>query len=185
MPGQIVASVIILTLAFSVGAGLPSGTGAHQPDRAAGQDHPQAGATSSKHKYTQSSGWISCGAIPYRGWEGRRNQEGSVLKCSDGAKVYDVEDSYTSARAAEAEHIARLEEKGPKRKPWRIARTESLGDATIIEFAEPVSVLAKENASNNWAIMWRRDKSLFLIYGPDREHVIDYYQTRYVGGVMK
>jgi hypothetical protein len=105
------------------------------------------------------------------------------LKCSDGAKVYDVEDTYTSARAAEAERKARLEEKGPKPKPkpWRIARTESLGDATIVEFAEPVSVGLKEDASNHWAIMWTRDRSLFLICGPDREHVIDYYQRRHGG----
>jgi hypothetical protein len=103
------------------------------------------------------------------------------LKRSGGAKVYAVEDSYTSARAAEAARKSRLEEKGPERKPWRIARTESLGDATIVEFAEPVSVRLKEDASNHWAIMWTRDRSIFMIYGPDREHVIDYYQRRHSG----
>jgi hypothetical protein len=185
MPGQILPRATILALAISVGAGLASGTGAHQPDRAAGQDQPNAGATNSEHKYTPFYGWNACGGIPYEGYDGQLSQEGSAWKCGDGAIVYDVTDSYTSARAAEAERMARLEEKGPKRKPWRIARTESLNDATIIEFAEPVSVRAKENAPNHWAIMWMRDRSLFLIYGPDREHVIDFYQTRYVGGVRK
>jgi hypothetical protein len=107
------------------------------------------------------------------------------IKCGDGAKVYAVTDTFTSARAAEAERMARLEGKGPKRKPWRIARTESLGDATIVEFAEPVSVSLKEDASNHWAIMWTRDRSLFLICGPDREHIIDYYQMRHSGGAKK
>ena len=185
MPGQILARVTILTLAFSVGAGLAKGTGAQQPDRSVGQDQPNAGATNSEHKYTPFYGWNACGGIPYEGYDGRLSQEGSAWKRSDGAVVYDVTDTYTSARAAEADRLARLQEKEPKPKPWRIAQTESLGDATIIEFAEPVSIRAKENASNHWAIMWTRDKSLFLIYGPDREHVIDYHQTRYVGGVMK
>jgi hypothetical protein len=27
--------------------------------------------------------------------------------------------------------------------------------------------------------VWAREASLFLIYGPDREHVMDFYQTRY------
>jgi hypothetical protein len=43
--------------------------------------------------------------------------------------VYDVIDEFTSARAAEEERMARLMEKGPKHKPWRIAQVESLGDA--------------------------------------------------------
>ena len=103
------------------------------------------------------------------------------MKCGDGTKVYAVTDTYTSARAAEAESKERLEEKAPTRKPWRIARTESLGDATIVEFAEPVSVGLKEDASNHWAIIWTRDRSLFLISGADREHVIDYYQMRHSG----
>ena len=154
---------------------------ASAPDRVSGQDHPKSGDTNSGHKYTKFTGWVACGGIPYEGYDGRLSQEGLALKCSDGAKVYAVTHTYTSARAAEAERKERLEEKGPKRKPWWIKGTESLGDATIVEFAEPVSVSLKEDASNHWAIMWTRDRSLFLICGPDQEHVIDYYQRRHSG----
>jgi hypothetical protein len=38
-----------------------------------------------------------------------------------------------------------------------------------------------KDAANHWAIMWTRDRSLFFIYGPDREHVIDYYQKCHSG----
>ena len=176
IPGQRLRRAAILTLTFYVVAGMASA-----PDRASGQDHSQADATNSGHKYTKITGWVGCRGIPYEGYDGRLSQEGSAWKCGDGAKVYAVTHTYTSARAAEAERKERLEEKGPKRKPWRIARTESLGDATIVEFAEPVSVSLKEDASNHWAIMWTRDRSLFLICGPDREHVIDYYQWRHSG----
>jgi hypothetical protein len=173
-PGQISRRATILTLTFYVVAGMASA-----PDRASGQGHPKSDDTNSEHKYTPYTGWVACGGIPYEGYDGRLSQEGSALKRSDGAKVYSVTYTYTSARAAEAERKERLEEKGPKRKPWRIAWTEPLGDATIVEFAEPVSVSLKEDASNHWAIMWTRDRSLFLICGPDREHVIDYYQRRH------
>jgi hypothetical protein len=173
---QILRRATILTLTFYVVAGMASA-----PDRASGQDHSQAGATNSSHKYTKYTGWVGCRGIPHEDYDGRLGQEGLALKCSDGAKVYDVAYTYTSARAAEADRKERLEEKGPKPKPWRIARTESLGDATIVEFAEPVSVSIKEDASNYWAIIWSRDRSLFLICGPDREHVIDYYQRRHSG----
>ena len=177
---QILRRATILILTFYVVAGMASA-----PDRASGQDHPKAGATNAEHEYTPLSVWNACRGIPYEGYEGRLSQEGSALKCSDGAEVYAVEDNYTSARAAEAERRERLEEKGPKPKPWRIARTESLSDATIVEFAEPVSVSLKEDASNHWAILWTRDRSLFLIYGPDREHVIDYYQRRHSGDAKR
>ncbi len=180
MPGQISLRATILTLAFSVGAGL-----APAPYRASGQDHSQAGATNSDHKYTRFTGWVACRGIPYEGYDGRLGQEGLALKCSDGAKVYAVTQTYTSARAAEADRKERLEEKGQTRKPWRIARTASLGDATIVEFAEPVSVSLNEDASNHWAIIWTRDRSLFLICGADREHVIDYYQKRHSGGAKR
>jgi hypothetical protein len=178
---QILRRAAILTLAFYVVAGLASGSSGRPPDRAAGQDHPQAGVANSKHEYTPLSDWNACGVISHENYDGWVSQGGSALKCGDGAKVYAVVDDYTSARAAKAERKARLEGKGPKPKPWRIARTESLGDATIVEFAEPVSVRAEEDASNHWAIMWTRDRSLFLIYALDREHVIDFYQMRHSG----
>jgi len=174
--GQILRRATILTLTFYVVAGIASA-----PDLASGQDQSQAGATNSSHKYTRYTGWVGCRGIPHEGYDGRLGQEGLALKCSDGAKLYDVTYTFTSSRAAEADRKERLEEKEPNRKPWRIARTESLGAATIVEFAEPVSVGATEDAPNHWAIMWTRDRSLFLICGPDREHVIDYYQKRHSG----
>jgi hypothetical protein len=62
---------------------------------------------------------------------------------------------------------------------------EPFGDATVVEFAEPVSVGTKDDASNRWAVMWARDKTLLSIYGPDREHVINFYQTRHDGDAKK
>lgn len=176
IPGQRLRRAAILTLTFYVVAGMASA-----PDRASGQDHSQADAKNSEHKYTRFTGWVGCRGIPYEDYDGRLGQVGLALKCSDGAKVYAVTHTFTSARAVEAERKSRLEGKWPGRKPWRIERTESLGDATIVEFAEPVSGGLKEDASNHWAILWTRDRSLFLIYSPDREHVIDFYQMRHSG----
>jgi hypothetical protein len=125
------------------------------------------------------SSWIACGAIPYRGYDGYGGvQRGEGWKRDDGVIVFSVTDGFTTARAAEAERQARLQEKGSALRPWRIARTEPLGVATIIEFAEPVSIRSNIAAPCRWAIMWTRDKALLSIYGPDREHVVDFYQTR-------
>jgi hypothetical protein len=176
--GQVTLRGAILALACSVGVGPVSGSNTYTPDCSVDQDRPGAGDKYSEHKYTQSSMWSACGVISYEGYDGWTSQGGTALKCADGAMVYDVIDEFTSSRAAKAERMARLVEKGPKHKPWRIARTESLGVATVVEFAEPVSVGTNDGASNRWAVMWTRDKALFSIYGPDREHVIDYYQTR-------
>jgi hypothetical protein len=185
MPGQILLRATIFALACSTGAALVSASSEPPSDHSAAQDHPKASATNSKHKYTQLSNWVACGVISSEGYDGWTSQGGVAWKCDEGATVYDVIDEFTSARAAEAERIARLEEKGPKHKPWRIARTEPLGDATIVEFAEPVSVRTNEDASNRWAVMWRRDKALLSIYGPDREHVINFHQTHHGGDAKK
>ena len=180
IPGQILLRATILALACSMGAALVSASSGP-----AAQDHPKATATNSEHKYTPLSNWVACAVISVRGYDGWTSQGGAAWKCDDGATVYDVLDEFTSARAAKAERMARLEEKGPKHKPWRIARTEPLGDATIVEFTEPVSVGTKDDASNQWAVMWARKATLLSIYGPDREHVIDYYQTRHGGDAKK
>lgn len=183
--GQITLRATILALACSIGAALTSQSNAYPADRSVGQDLSIARDTNSKHKYTPLFAWNACGGIPYLDWEGRLNQEGQAWKCDDGAIVYFVTDGFTSDRAAEAERRARLAEQRPEGKPWRIARTDLLGDAVIVEFAKPVSVGVKEDASNHWVIMWARDRALFSIYGPDREHVIDFYETRYRGETKK
>jgi hypothetical protein len=147
-----------------------------------GQDGRETGAKNSPHRYRRSSRWIACGFIEYPGYDGRIDAEGDVWKCDDGATVHVVKEGYTSSRAADAKRLARLEAKDIAAKPWRIAQTVSLNEATIVELAEPVLY---RGASSKWVIIWVRDTSLFLIYGPDREHVMDVYQTRYGGDVKK
>jgi hypothetical protein len=183
--GQPTLRVAILALACSIGGALTSQSNAYPADRSVGQDPSRARDTNSKHKYTPLLTWNACGGIPYSGWEGRLNQEGQAWKCDDGATVYFVTDGFTSDRAAETERKARLAEQGLEGKPWRIARTDTLGDAVIVEFAKPVSVGVEEDASNHWMIMSAHDKSILSIYGPDREHVIDFYETRYRGESKK
>jgi len=177
--GQITLRATILALACSIGAAQTPQSNAYPADRSVGQDSSIARDTNSKHKYTPLLTWNACGGIPYIGWEGRLNQEGQAWKCDDGATVYFVTDGFTSDRAAEAERRARLAEQGLEGKPWRIARTDSVGDAVIVEFAKPVSVGVEEDAPNHWVITWARDKSILSIYGPDREHAMDFYETRY------
>src|SRR5262245_49124699 len=82
IPGRILMIATILTLAFSVVAGLASGSSGRPPDRVSGQDHPKAVATNSEHKYTRSTGWVACGRIPYEGYDGRISQEGLAWNCS-------------------------------------------------------------------------------------------------------
>jgi len=154
-------------------------------DRSVEQDPSIARDTNSKHQYTPLYNWNACGGVPSSGWEGRIDQEGQAWKCDDGAIVYFVTDDFTSDRAAEAERKARLAEQGPEPKPWWIARTELLGEAVVVEFAEPVSVGVKEDAPTHWVIMWAHDKSILSIYGPDREHAMDFYETRYRGQAKK
>jgi hypothetical protein len=177
MPGRIFLRVTILAMACSAGAASFSTSNARPQDHSAGQDPPKTSGTNSGHNYTPSSNWNVCGVIPYSGYDGWTHQGGAAWKCDDGAIVYDVTDEFTSARAAKAESLARLQEKRPERKPWRIAQTEPLGAATIIEFAEPAPVI-NEAAPCKWAVMWKRNEALFLIYGPDRDHVVDFYQRR-------
>jgi len=177
-PGRILLRVTILATACCAGAATFSTSNANPQDHSVGQDRPKTSDTNSKHKYTPFSFWNACGVIPYDGYEGWIDQAGRVWKCDDGATVFDVTDDFTTARAAETERRTRLLEKGPKPKPWRIARTEPLGAAMIIEFAEPVSVGNDVALPCQWAVMWKRNEALLSIYGPDREHVVDFYQTR-------
>jgi hypothetical protein len=59
----------------------------------------------------------------------------------------------------------------------QIAQIEPIGDALLIELASPVRV-AEEPASSKWVCLWTEETSVVLIYGPDREHVIDYFRIR-------
>jgi hypothetical protein len=148
--------------------------GAHAISHSVDQDDRKASATNPTHRYKRSSRWITCGAIEYPGYDGCIGASGNVWKCHHGATVQVVKEGCTSSRAAEAKRLARLEAKDMAAKPWRIEQTETLDEATIVELAEPVSF---HGVSSKWVIMWVRDNSLFLIYGPDREHVMDVYQT--------
>jgi hypothetical protein len=58
-------------------------------------------------------------------------------------------------------------------------------DATIIEFATPAPAPTDNAAPCWWAVIWARDKALSLICGPDREHVVDFYQTHSEPGAKK
>jgi hypothetical protein len=152
---------------------------AYAQARSAIQDTHKIGAVNSPHQYTPLSITFACGVRPYEGYDGRIASIRTEWKCDDGAMVYSVKEDFGSSRGAEVERLARLNAKSPEDKPWRIAQTESVGGITIVELAEPVSFGPNTAASNQWVVMRARGASLFLIYGPDREHVIDYYQSHH------
>lgn len=182
IPGQITLRATALALAcFVVTAPISGGNklSAYPQDRSAAQDGGKIGATNSPHRYTELSVTIACGVIPYEGYDGWIGSQREEWKCDDGAIVYSVTENFRSSRGAEAERMARLNAKAPAHKPWRIAQTASVGDITIVELAEPVSFGSGTGASSQWVATRARGASLFLIYGPDREHVIDHYQSRH------
>ena len=188
IPGLITLRAIALVLACSVGA-MPvsewNKMGVSQPSLSVNQDGHEAVATNSPHHYTLASRWIACGAIEYKGYDGCVGEEGNVWTCDDGARIYVIKKGCTSSHAAQAKLLERLQAEDKEHEPWRITHTESLGAATVVELAEPVSPRTKEAGSSKWVIIWVRDTSLLLIYGPDREHVMDYYQTHYAGDARK
>lgn len=182
IPKQITPPVTALVLAcFIVVApvSVPNALSANSPGRSRDQDVSQAGATKSPHQYTPGSITNACGVIPYEGYEGWTNSGTSEWKCVDGARVYLVHEDYVSSRGAKAERLARLKGKAPAHKPWRIAQTEAVGDTTVVELDTPVSFGAEEATPSKWVIMRARGASIFLICGPDREHVMDFYQSRH------
>jgi hypothetical protein len=182
IPGQITLRATALALTCIVGAAPISGSnilGAFPLNQSVDQDGRKADAANSPHQYTPLSVMKVCGAIPYIGFEGYVNSEIASWKCDDGANLHAAVEGFTSFHAAEAERMARLRGEGKVGKPWKIAHTDLIDGATIVELAEPVTLWDKEAASSQWVVMWAREASLFLIYGPDREHVMDFYQTRY------
>jgi hypothetical protein len=182
IPGQITLRATALALTCIVGTAPISGSnilGAFPLNHLVDQDGRKADAANSPHQYTPVSVTFVCGVIPYSGYEGRVNSEIELWKCDDGAKLHDAKEGFTSSHAAEAERLARLRGEGKVGNPWKIAHTDLVDGATIVELAEPVTLGDKEAGSSQWVVMWAREASLFLIYGPDREHVMDFYQTRY------
>lgn len=156
---------------------------AYSPDQSPDQDIPQTEATKSRHEYTPSSIMIACGVEPYRGYEGWTGSESAKWKCDDGSKVYFVTEEFGSSRGAKAERLARVKGRAPTNKPWKIAQTESVGDTTIVELAKPLTFDSEE--TGKWVVIWQRNASLYLIYGPDREHVTDFYQSGHVREAKK
>ena len=131
-----------------------------------------------QHRYTMESGWNGCGGIPYAGWEGCTSQTGTALRCDDGARVYLVKENCTSSLAANNKRLSRLEKTDPSTQGWQIVHTEPLGDALLLELVSPTQVFTEEPGSSKWVCLWTEESSLVLIYGPDREHVLDYFKTR-------
>jgi hypothetical protein len=156
---------------------------ANSSDLSADRDIPQTESTKSPPEYTPSSITIACGVIPYEGYDGWTGSESAEWKCDDGSRIYFVKEEFASPRGAKAERLARLKGKAPAHKPWRIAQTESVGDTTIVELAEPLSFGGEE--TSKWVMIWGRNASLFLICGPDREHVKDFYQSSHVREAKK
>jgi hypothetical protein len=187
LPGHITLPATVLALAVSIGAAQSSKSSlldTYESSRSANQDGQKAGAINSPHIYIPDSISISCG-ITYDGYEGWTNTELSVWNCSDGAKIYAATESFTSSRAAKKECIKRLEGKSRARKPWKIEQAVKLDEITLVELGEPVSAGFEGPESNKWVMVWARDASLFSIYGPDREHVMDYYQKRHKTGLKR
>lgn len=138
----------------------------------------ESNTSEKKHRYVVVSAWNGCGIIPYQGWEGCMSQTGTALKCDDGARVYFVEDHCTSPRAATDKRLSALEMGETKEKGWRIKQRIPFGDALLVELAEPVQVSEEKPATSRWICLWTERSSLKSIYGPDREHIVDYFQAR-------
>ena len=130
-----------------------------------------------KHRYESESGWNGCGVIPYEGWEGCPSEGGTALRCDDGPMVYLVRDSCTSSLAANNRLLSHLEQTDQPAKSWQIVHSEQMGEASLLELANAVKVFTEEPASSKWVYLWTEKSTLILIYGPDREHVLDYFKT--------
>jgi hypothetical protein len=172
----------VLSLALSVGLAPNRSPYLHVTDASShstNQDSQKSGAIDSPHIYTPGAVMHVCGVIPYDSYEGWANTEMFVMKCNDGAQIQVANEAFTSSRAAEKERIKRLKGKYPARKSWKIEQTVSLDEITVVELREPVSTGFEDAQSNKWVVIGTRNASLFSIYGPDREHVMDYYQRHY------
>jgi len=166
---------LCLILAFLVGLGAVINGRAHSaPSQIVSIGQHSRGEA--RHRYVMESGWNGCGFIPYTGWEGCISQTGIALSCDDGARLYFVKDHCTSSIAANNKRSLQFEKADSTTQDWKIVQTESLGDALLVELASPVRVNAQEPASSKWVCSWTEESSVVLIYGPDREHVIDYFK---------
>jgi hypothetical protein len=100
------------------------------------------------------------------------------LKSDDGVKVYFVQEHCTSPGAASKEQVSRLTGAKEATQQWQIIRTMPLDNALLVELSRPVQVELNGTASSRWVCLWTQDASLVLIYGPDKEHVVDYFRVR-------
>jgi hypothetical protein len=164
------------SIAFGVVFDNPAQSSATNPQLIE-QNHRALDAVS-QPRYVIKSGWNACGGIPYKGWDGCTSQAGALLECADGAIVYSVRESCTSPKAAIAERLVVLN--GSRSGlHWKITQTTAVGEALLVELAEPVQVSPETAATSRWVYLWADGPSLRLIYGPDREHVMEYFNTRH------
>lgn len=129
-------------------------------------------------RYVMTSAWNACGGIPYEGWEGCTSQSGTLLQCVDGATVYAVTEHCTSPKAVVAERLRFLNGSRSGRN-WKIIQTTRMGGALLVELSDPVQVSQETVPTSRWVYLWTDGFSLRLIYGPDREHVLEYFNTRH------
>jgi hypothetical protein len=129
-------------------------------------------------RYVIQSGWNICGGRPYKGWEGCSSQSGALFQCVDGATVYSVREHCTSPKAAVAERLRFLNGSRLGRN-WKITQMTAIGEALLVELTDPVQVSQETVTTSRWVYLWRDGSSLRLIYGPDREHVLEYFNTRH------
>lgn len=180
-PTQFRLICLILTCWVAFAVLLGGRSSAHCSLHRVTDQNQESNTSEKKHQYVVESVWNGCGFIPYEGWEGCMSQTGTALKCDDGARVYFVEEHCTSLRAATDERLSRLEMGDRKEKGWRIKRRIPFGDALLIELAKPVQVFQEEPATSRWICLWTEKSSLKLIYGPDREHIVEYFQAHHSG----
>ena len=138
----------------------------------------QDNQSEAQHQYVMESAWNGCGGIPYKGWEGCTSQTGILLKSDDGVKVYFVQEHCTSPSAASNEQQSRLAGTKEAAQQWQIIQTTPLDNALLVELSSPVQVEPNGPATSRWVCLWTQDASLVLIYGPDKEHVVDYFRVR-------
>ena len=136
------------------------------------QDHQSV----MRHQYVVDSSWNGCGFNPYEGWEGCMSQTGMVLRSDDGVKVYFVQEHCTSPNAAKNEELLRLTGTKEAASKWQISQQIALDDALLVELSSPVPVGLNESAASRWICLWVEKSSLVLIYGTDREHVVEYFR---------
>ena len=139
----------------------------------------KAGDHAPQPRYVMTSGWNGCGGLPFKGWEGCTSQSGAVLKCVDGTIVYSVRDHCTSPDAAATEQLTVLGGVRSISPNWKIIRTTLMGGGLLVELAEPIQVLPEAGATSLCVYLWTEGPTLRSIYGPDREHVLEYFENRH------